>query len=69
MVENQGRICFGPELADRKGILGNVTLGGQVLTGWTMTGLPLDDGPALSRYATKMLETTKTELKLKKHLR
>ena len=27
VVENQGRICFGADLADRKGILGNVTLG------------------------------------------
>ena len=27
VVENQGRICFGSQLADRKGILGNVTLG------------------------------------------
>ena len=27
VVENQGRVCFGSQLADRKGILGNVTLG------------------------------------------
>ena len=69
VVENQGRICFGAELADRKGILGNVSLGGKALTGWTMTGLPLDDGPAVSRYSSKILQTGKTELNLKKHLR
>ena len=69
VVENQGRICFGADLADRKGILGNVSLGGKVLTGWKMTGLPLDDGPAVSRYSSKMLETVNTELKLKTHLR
>ena len=69
MVENQGRICYGAELADRKGILGNVSLGGKVLTGWKMTGLPLDDGPAVCRYSSKLLETVKTELKLKTHLR
>ena len=69
VVENQGRICYGAELADRKGILGNVSLGGKVLTGWKMTGLPLDDGPAVCRYSSKLLETVKTELKLKTHLR
>ena len=69
VVENQGRICYGPELADRKGILGNLTLGGKVLTGWKMTGLPLDDGPAVSRWCSKILEAIKTDLSLKKHLR
>ena len=69
VVENQGRICFGKELADRKGILGNVTLGGKVLTGWRMTGLPLDDGPAVSRYSSKILQTIKTQPELKKLLR
>ena len=50
VVENQGRICYGPELADRKGILGNVTLGGRILTGWRMTGMPLDDGTKILQY-------------------
>merc|ERR1719244_476254 len=43
IVENQGRICYGASLADRKGIIGNVTLGGKVLLDWKMSGLPLDD--------------------------
>ena len=38
----QGRICFGPELNDRKGIIGNVSLGGHSLTDWSVQGLPLD---------------------------
>ena len=69
VVENQGRICFGAELADRKGILGNVTLGGKVLTGWQMTGLPLEDGHAMFRYFNKILETSRRDLNFKKHIR
>ena len=69
LVENQGRICFGAELADRKGILGNVTLGGKVITGWRMTTLPLDDGHQLFRYARKMLDSSNKDKLFKKHLR
>jgi len=42
LVENQGRICYGEKLADRKGIVGDVTLAGKTLTQWEMSGLPLD---------------------------
>jgi beta-galactosidase len=44
LVENMGRINFGPELReDRKGITEKVTLGGDELTGWEMFSLPLRD--------------------------
>jgi beta-galactosidase len=62
LVENMGRINFGPRLVDdRKGIAGKVALDGQELTGWEIFPLPLDDaarwpfvdkpvrGPALYR--------------------
>lgn len=42
-VEAMGRVNFGPEVHDRKGIHGPVTLGGQPLTGWQIFNLPLDD--------------------------
>jgi beta-galactosidase len=42
-VEAMGRVNFGPEVHDRKGIHGPVKLGGQELTGWTIFKLPLDD--------------------------
>ena len=42
-VEAMGRVNFGAEVLDRKGIHGPVTLGGQVLTGWQIFNLPLDD--------------------------
>ncbi|UOQ72946.1 glycoside hydrolase family 35 protein [Hymenobacter cellulosilyticus] len=44
LVENLGRINFGPYLNDnRKGITQRVTFGGQLLTNWQHFGLPFDD--------------------------
>jgi beta-galactosidase len=43
LVENMGRVNYGAELADRKGITGGVQLGQQFLFGWTIYPLPLDN--------------------------
>jgi beta-galactosidase len=44
LVENMGRVNFGPRLVDdRKGIVGPVTLAGSVLTGWENYALPMTD--------------------------
>ncbi len=43
LVENQGRVNFGPDLHDRKGISGGVMLGQQFLYNWTIYPLPLDN--------------------------
>jgi beta-galactosidase len=42
LVEPMGRINFGPEMADRKGLIAPVKLGGEVLKGWEIFNLPLD---------------------------
>ncbi|MBP1996846.1 glycoside hydrolase family 35 protein [Paenibacillus eucommiae] len=42
LVENMGRINFGPYLKDYKGITEGVRLGYQYLFGWTIYPLPLD---------------------------
>jgi beta-galactosidase len=43
LVENCGRINYGPRLADeRKGITGSVRFNGDVLAGWRMYRLPLE---------------------------
>jgi beta-galactosidase len=42
LVEPMGRINFGPEMADRKGLIGPVSLGGSDLLGWKLFRLPLD---------------------------
>lgn len=43
LVENMGRINYGPALADRKGITEGVLLGDQYLYHWDTYSLPLDD--------------------------
>lgn len=42
LVENMGRINYGGGLKDFKGLVSNMTLGGNVLTGWTMYSLNID---------------------------
>ena len=48
LVENQGRINYGPLLADRKGITGGVRLDNQYQFDWEIRPLPLTDLTALS---------------------
>ncbi len=43
LVEPMGRINFGPEMSDRKGLIAPVKVGGKVLQGWEIFNLPLDD--------------------------
>ncbi|XP_065200399.1 beta-galactosidase-like isoform X1 [Planococcus citri] len=40
LVENQGRVNYGPYLKDIKGIISDPSIDGQFLTPWTMIGLP-----------------------------
>ncbi|GAA1973622.1 glycoside hydrolase family 35 protein [Kitasatospora viridis] len=47
LVENQGRVNYGPGLADRKGITGGVRLDRQYQFGWQVRPLPLDPLPEL----------------------
>jgi beta-galactosidase len=51
LVENMGRVNFGPDLLDRKGITGGVTLGQQFLFGWTVFSLPLERVDHLAFHA------------------
>ncbi|KAK1056341.1 hypothetical protein LTR74_015001 [Friedmanniomyces endolithicus] len=48
LVENMGCICFGcPTIFDqRKGVVGNVTVGGIVLVDWEIYSLPLNEPPS-----------------------
>ena len=43
LAEPMGRVNFGPEIADRKGLIAPVKLGGEILRGWQIFQLPLDD--------------------------
>ena len=53
VVENQGRVCYGPTLKDFKGIISNVTIGGNILTNWKMNGVPLSNGTKLTEILNK----------------
>ncbi|MFE9560924.1 glycoside hydrolase family 35 protein [Streptomyces sp. NPDC006487] len=46
LVENQGRINYGPLLGQGKGILGGVHIGRRLVHGWSVRSLPLDEWSA-----------------------
>ena len=77
LVENLGRVNFGPGLMDRKGIVGSVTFAGQVLFNWevypltlndlsglTFTAAPATEGPRLYRGTFEVDEAADTFLAL-----
>jgi len=43
LVEGMGRVNYGPEMIDRKGITDRVTLANMTLMNWEVTCLPMDD--------------------------
>lgn len=47
LVENLGRINYGKDINDFKGLVTNLTLGTSVLTGWTMYSLNIDEAVQL----------------------
>jgi beta-galactosidase len=51
LVENMGRINYGTELLDRKGILNGVRLGQRFHYGWEMFPMTMDDVSALAYTA------------------
>ena len=59
LVENMGRVHFGPDLLDRKGIVEGVLAGQQTLFGWTHFPLPLDDLSRL-RFARDLVPEAST---------
>ncbi|NUK51954.1 hypothetical protein HRW14_17085 [Streptomyces lunaelactis] len=79
LVENQGRVNYGPGIHDRKGLPGKVLLDGTELTGWTSRPLPLTSlaglpfaattttptGPAFHRGTFDVTETADTFLHLR----
>ncbi|MFE3764837.1 glycoside hydrolase family 35 protein [Streptomyces sp. NPDC059104] len=48
LVENQGRVNYGPGVHDRKGLLGRTVVGGREPALWSSRALPLDDLTGLS---------------------
>ncbi|XP_073503433.1 beta-galactosidase-1-like protein [Phyllobates terribilis] len=64
LVENMGRINYGSDLKDFKGLIGNLTLGDDLLENWVVYPLNLD-GPISQGWphimADHMLKTAQTE--------
>lgn len=58
LVENMGRINFGPQILDKKGILDCVRFENQKHYGWQMMSLPLDKVEALQYHATDVKPST-----------
>ncbi|MFF8840241.1 beta-galactosidase family protein [Streptomyces sp. NPDC015130] len=48
LVENQGRVNYGPGLRDHKGLLGRTTVNGTPPTAWRSRALPLDHPDTLA---------------------
>ncbi len=55
LVENCGRVNYGPKLFDKKGIFGGIRLGQQYHFGWDMTSMTMDDLSALT-YTAEMTD-------------
>lgn len=53
LVENQGRINYGPMLGEGKGILGHVQLDRRLVLGWEAVGLPIDTWNAATLAAAR----------------
>ncbi|WP_066039740.1 glycoside hydrolase family 35 protein [Herbiconiux solani] len=49
LVEDEGRVNYGPRIGERKGLIGPAMLDGREVTGWSAVPVPLDDPSALSR--------------------
>ncbi len=47
IVEDQGRVNYGPRIGEHKGLIGGGTLDGELLIGWTANPINLDRIPSL----------------------
>lgn len=65
LVENMGRVNYGPDLADKKGIIGGVRLGQQFLYHWKHYTLPLDNTEQAVYLANDKLKFKKRPVLLK----
>lgn len=55
LVEDQGRVNYGPRIGELKGLIGPVRLNGREIRGWTASSLPIDN------WANSMLIATDGE--------
>ena len=65
LVDNMGRVNYGPDLTDRKGLIGKVRLGGQFLYHWQSWLLPLTNPGACGYNTDQKLKFRKRPLWLR----
>ena len=59
LVENQGRIGYGPYAKDFKGLVSNVTLSEKPLLNWDIYSMALNDTDALLKYVNTVSQLQK----------
>jgi len=59
VVESMGRVCFGPNIRDSKGLVGPVKIGSKTLTGWKQTPVHLKPGDGQSILGNTLVATDK----------
>lgn len=62
LVENQGRVNYGTELKDFKGLTSTPKIGNIPLKGWTMIPIPLNNTKLLTKVASLMRGTLQNQL-------
>ncbi len=63
LVENCGRVNYGPKILDKKGIFGGIRLGNRLHFGWDMTPLPMEDLSGLCYSGTPVFDGRPTFLR------
>jgi beta-galactosidase len=62
LVEDQGRVDYGPRIGEAKGLIGPVLLGAEELRGWDVRPMPLEDIGAVAGALRNQPETPLTAL-------
>jgi beta-galactosidase len=62
LVEDQGRVDYGPRIGEAKGIIGPVSAGGTELRGWEVRPMPLEDIAAVAEALRARPESRTTAL-------
>ncbi|WZZ05911.1 hypothetical protein YC2023_091832 [Brassica napus] len=63
LVENMGRVNYGPYIFDEKGILSTVYLDGQILHGWKMIPIPFHNLNQMPNFSFEIQRTKKRSKK------
>ncbi|RXG56870.1 Beta-galactosidase [Armadillidium vulgare] len=63
VAESLGRVCYGSEINDFKGLTTNVTIGDNILSDWSMTPIPLLNSSLLNEAISSLQSKTRQNLR------